>query len=154
MLKNFTVMDVIRSRSDSVATVEDGAIRFNNPTAKELDYAPYVQLLINAKESQFAICACKETDRSSVAFSKPKGEQRYKIKISAPAASSMIYKMMGWDKEKNMSVPGVYLADENAILYDCNAAYEEVKRTWGGNRYKKKAQEETAEEIEEALENE
>ena len=50
MLEKFTVIDLIKTRSNSVATVMNNGIRFNNPTAQELFYPPFIQLLINAKD--------------------------------------------------------------------------------------------------------
>ncbi len=132
MLEKFTVIDLIKTRSNSVATVMNNGIRFNNPTAQELFYPPFIQVLINAKDKQFAIRACNEDEPNSVAFSKPEGQQKYQIKVSAPAAADMIYKMMGWNPEQNWNVPGIYFAKESAIIYDCNSAYEPIaKGGWG-----------------------
>ncbi len=132
MLEKFTVIDLIKTRSNSVATVMNNGIRFNNPTAQELFYAPFIQLLINVKDKQFAIRACNEGEPNSAPFSKPEGEQKYQLKVSAPAAADMIYKMMGWDINDKWNVPGIYFAKESCIIYDCNSAYEPVaKGGWG-----------------------
>lgn len=95
MLEKFTVIDLIKTRSNSVATVSGTNIRFNNPTAQELFYPPFVQLLISAKNKQFAIRDCKETDPNATKFSKPEGEQKYQITVSEPTAADMIVKVMG-----------------------------------------------------------
>lgn len=140
MLEKFTVIDLIKTRSNSVATVMNNGIRFNNPTAQELYYPPFVQLLINAKDKQFAIRASKEDEPNSVPFSKPEGQQKYQIKVSAPAAADMIYKMMNWNPEDNWNVPGIYFAKENCIIYDCKAAYEPVaKGGWAAKKEREAA---------------
>ncbi len=95
MLEKFTVIDLIKTRSNSVATVSGTNIRFNNPTAQELFYPPFVQLLISAKNKQFAIRDCKETDPNATKFSKPESEQKYQITVSEPTADDMIVKVMG-----------------------------------------------------------
>ena len=41
ILEKFTVIDLIRTRSASVATVTGNILKFNNQTAAELHYAPY-----------------------------------------------------------------------------------------------------------------
>lgn len=82
MLEKFTVIDILNTRSDSVATIDGTAVRFNRQTAEELGFAPYVQFLISPKEKQFAIRACKEGDPNAVAFSKPKGAQKNPIMIN------------------------------------------------------------------------
>ena len=141
MLEKFTVIDLIKTRSNSVATVSGTNIRFNNPTAQELFYPPYVQLLINAKGKQFAIRACKETDPHSIKFSKPEGEQKYQITASVPVAADMIFKMMGWKKdEEKWNVPGIYFAEDSAIVYDCSSAYApQPKGGWAVKRMREAA---------------
>ena len=60
MLEKFTVVDLIKTRSASVATVTGNILKFNVQTAAEMHFAPYVQILVNPKDKQFAIRACKE----------------------------------------------------------------------------------------------
>ena len=62
ILDKFTLVDIVKSRSASVATVYPNGLKLNNPTAVELRFTPYVQVYINAKDKQFAVCACKEDD--------------------------------------------------------------------------------------------
>ena len=50
MLDKFTVVDLIKTRSASVATVTGNILKFNVQTAAEMHYAPYVQILVNPKE--------------------------------------------------------------------------------------------------------
>ena len=63
ILSNFTVVDLIKTRSASVVTITGNALKFNVQTAAELHYAPYVQVLVNPKDKQFAIRVCKEDAR-------------------------------------------------------------------------------------------
>ena len=51
ILEKFTVIDLIKTRSASVATITGNVLKFNNQTAGELHYAPYIQVLINPKET-------------------------------------------------------------------------------------------------------
>ena len=118
VLDKFTVIDLIKTRSDSVATIAGSILKFNNQTATELHYAPYIQVLINPKDKQFAIRACKEDAPNAIPFSKPEGEQKYQIKISAAAVVDMIRKMANWSAEDNWNVPGIFFADELALVYD------------------------------------
>ena len=118
VLDKFTVIDLIKTRSASVATIAGSILKFNNQTATELHYAPYIQVLINPKDKQFAIRACKEDAPNAIPFSKPEGEQKYQIKISAAAVVDMIRKMANWSAEDNWNVPGIFFADELALVYD------------------------------------
>ena len=71
ILEKFTVIDLIKTRSASVATITGNVLKFNNQTASELHYAPYIQVLINPKDKQFAIRACKEDAPNAVPFIPP-----------------------------------------------------------------------------------
>lgn len=131
MLEKFTVIDLIKTRSNSVCTVSGNSLKFNTQTAQELDYPAFIQFLIDGKGKQFAIRICKEEAPSSVAFSKPEGQQRYPIRINNATIATMIRKLMGWGEEESWNVPGVYLADEQALVYNLETAFA-PRKTKGG----------------------
>lgn len=140
MLEKFTVIDLIKTRSASVATLINGTVKFNTQTAMELHYPEYVQFLIHAKDKQFAIRACNDEAPNAVKFSKPEGEQRYPIKVSFPAAVDMIRKLMGWPQDENWNVPGIYFADEKALVYDLSSAFRPAaKGGWSAKRQQEEA---------------
>lgn len=138
ILSKFTIVDLIKARSASVATITGTSLKFNPQTAGELGYAPYIQVLINAKDKQFAIRACKDNAQSAIPFSKPEGEQKYAIKIGAATIVTMLRKIAGWSDEENWNIPGVYLAQENALVYDIATAYKPSPR--GGWDAKKQSE--------------
>lgn len=43
MLEKFTVIDILNTRSDSVAAIDGTAVKFNRHTAEELGFPPYIQ---------------------------------------------------------------------------------------------------------------
>ena len=140
ILEKFTVIDLIKTRSASVATITGNVLKFNNQTAAELHFAPYIQVLINPKDKQFAIRGCKEDAPNAVPFSKPEGEQKYQIKISAAAVVDMIRKMANWSAEDNWNIPGIYFAEDDALVYDVSAAYRpSPKGGWTVKRQKEEA---------------
>ena len=143
MLEKFTVIDILKSRSDSVATISGNHLKFNIQTCYDLEYPPFIQVMMNAKDKQFAIRSCKENDPNAMAFSKPKDQQKYAIKILFPAATVMIRKAAGWDAEETWNVPGVYLAEEKALVYDLGAAFKPVAK--GGWKAKKESEARAAE---------
>lgn len=145
ILDKFTVIDLVKTRSASVVTITGNALKFNTQTAAELDFPPYVQLLINPKEKQFAVRACKEEDMNAIAFSKKQGEQKFPIKITATAVTDMIRKMANWPKDENWNVPGIYFANEQAIVYDANTAYKPVSKGGGWKAKKEKEAAQAAE---------
>ena len=143
MLKNFTVIDLIKTRSDSVATVTVDSIKFNFSTAAELHYAPYVQFLISPKDKSFAIRVCKKEDPNAVKFSKPEGEQKYPIKISSAVIAGAIRKMTDWADGETWNIPGVYYAEEEAFVYGMEDAVKPVARGgWSRSRRKEGANDE------------
>ena len=148
ILDKFTVIDLIKTRSASVATISDNAIQFNNATATELHYASHIQVLINPKDKQFAIRACKEDAPNAMPFSKPEGEQKLRIRIRSTPVVDMIRKMANWPAEENWNLPGVYFAEDNAIVYDIAAAYKPSPNGGGWTRKRQKDAEAAA-----ALEN-
>ena len=140
ILKNFTVVDLVKTRSASVVTITGNSLKFNVQTAAELHYPAYIQVLVNPKEKQFAIRACKEGDPNSMPFSKPANEQKYALKITSAIIMDVIRKMGNWPVEENWNVPGIYFADEEAIVYDVNTAYKPVaKGGWTAKKQKEAA---------------
>ena len=140
ILKNFTVVDLVKTRSASVATIAGNNLKFNLQTAVELHYPAYIQVLVNPKEKQFAIRACKEGDLNSMPFSKPANEQKYPLRITSAVVSDIIRKMGEWPVEENWNVPGIYFADEEAIVYDVSTAYKPVsKGGWTAKKQKEAA---------------
>ena len=132
VLEKFKLVELITTRTDSVATFVSGnQIKFNSATHVDLGYPAYVQLFVDEKGKQFAIKACKETDPNAIKFSKPAGEQRYPIKISCAPAANAVRKIMEWSQDEGMNVP----ADEGVIIYALEQAYPPVpKGGWGAKR--------------------
>ena len=140
ILEKFTVIDLVKTRSASVATITGNILKFNNQTAAELHYTPYIQVLINPKDKQFAIRSCREDAPNAVAFSKPEDDQKYQIKISAAAVADMIRKMANWSAEDNWNIPGIYFAEADALVYDVSTAYKpSPKGGWTAKRQKEEA---------------
>ena len=150
MLKNFTVINILDTRSDSVVNINGTGLKFNMQTAQELGYPAYVQVLISPKDKQFAIRPCKENDPSAIEFSKPKGEQKYRVMVRNAVVLKSIREMAPW-KDDNWNVPGIFCAEDVAILYDLKAANKPVYKGggWGVKKQKEAAARAAAEEMEE-----
>ena len=79
VLEKFKLVELITSRTDSVATFMNGnQIKFNAATFVDLGYPEYIQLFVEEKGKQFAIKACKADAPQAIKFSKPAGEDVYK----------------------------------------------------------------------------
>ena len=70
VLEKFKLVELITSRTDSVATFMNGnQIKFNAATFVDLGYPEYIQLFVEEKGKQFAIKACKADGlKSSVIY--------------------------------------------------------------------------------------
>jgi hypothetical protein len=53
----------------------------------------------------------------------------------------MIRKMANWSAEDNWNVPGIYFADEDALIYDVGAAYRPAQKGGGVTSQQKEADE-------------
>ena len=62
ILKGFEVINLKQPKGESVMTVTSNSLKFNKATAVELNYAPYIKVLLNAKTKQIAIQPCSEKD--------------------------------------------------------------------------------------------
>ncbi len=140
MLERFTVIDLIKTRSASVCTITGTVVKFNVQTAQELGYPEYVQFLCDTKGKQIAIRICKEDTPQAVKFSKSKEEQKYPIKLGLAAVTDLVRKMMNWNGEDNWNIPGIYFADEQAIVYNLESAYApKAKGGWAAKREREAA---------------
>ena len=122
ILEKFTVVDLVKTRSASVASISGNALKFNWQTAEELHFPSFVQVLVNPKEKQFAIRACKEDSPNALRFSKTAGEQKTPIKVTSAAVTDMIRKMAGWAEEESWNIPGILFTEDDALVYDLSTA--------------------------------
>ena len=138
VLEKFKLVELITSRTDSVATFMNGnQIKFNAATFVDLGYPEYIQLFVEEKGKQFAIKACKADAPQAIKFSKPAGEQRYPIKISYAPAANAVRRVMQWASEESWNVPGAIFGEEKVIIYSLEQAYAPVPK--GGWTAKKQA---------------
>ena len=131
ILNKFTVVDLVKTRSASVVNITGNQIKFNNATADELDFPAHIQILINPKEQQFAIRACKEDAPNAIPFSRPKEEQKNPIKFTQAVVVDMIRKMAGWGSDEKWNIPGIFFAEEEAIVYDVKTATRPAEKAGG-----------------------
>lgn len=133
MLKNFKVIEVISRKSKANLTFYQGKLKFNHPTAAELDFAPYVQLAYDSNQQCFAIIAATKDDDNAIQFYNRSGETKpYPITLYAKAAIDTIAQMMDWhDENKYYSIPGQRFVEEKAIVFNLKDATEGVIGTRG-----------------------
>lgn len=136
MLKNFKVIELISSKTKALLTVYPNKLKFNVFTAPDLNYTPYVQLLMDPNGKCFAIMACDKNAPNAVPFSRPADAKPYPIVVRVPAAIQQICTTMGWnDKTKYHVIPGQLFYDDKAIVFNLKDADEFTitKRNSGGS---------------------
>ncbi len=139
MLEKFTVIDLVRTRSDAVVTITGNAVKFNNQTAVELHHPSHIQFLILQKEKQFAIRVCKPDAPNAAKFCKGEG-QKGQIRITAPSVVDLLRKMGGWGEDESWNIPGIYFAEDNGLMFDLKTAYKPAARGgWAARRQKEAA---------------
>lgn len=131
ILSKFTVLDLVKTRSASVVTISGNTLKFNNASAAELHYPSHIQILMNPKDKQFAIRACKEDAPNAIPFSKPAEQQKNPIKFTLLAAVDMIRKWGGWSAEENWNIPGIYFSEDKALVYDVKTAVPPAEKHGG-----------------------
>ena len=128
MFEKFTVIDLIKTRSESICIFKGDTIKFNIQTAAELGYPSHIQFLIHAKNKQFGIRVCAEDAPNAAKFSRPEGNQKYSINIRNATVASLVRKVMGWSAEDSWSIPGIIFANERGILYDLGSGKQTKPR--------------------------
>lgn len=126
MLKNFTVIEVISSKTKAQLSFYPNKFKFNQFTAPDLGNPPYVQFLIDTNGKNFAIRVCEKTDENALAFVKRKQSAKaYPVSLACPIAADMIANLMDWhDDTKYYVIPGQKFPDEKAIVFNLNDADE------------------------------
>lgn len=146
ILDSFKLVELITTRTDAVVTFAGGNnIKFNSATHIDLGYPAYIQLFVDEKGKKFAIKVCKENEPQAMKYSKPAGEQKYPIKLTCAPAAKAVRKIMNWDDDQGMNVPGAIFADEGVIIFALEQAYPVAsKGGWTVKRQREAAAAEAA----------
>lgn len=108
---------------------------FTKSLLEEMGWPQYVRPLVSAKDSVFALQACKATDENAYKFSLPRGEQK-KAKYCCTASIKMsVIAAMGdkWNESKYYGFRGTYFPDDKAMVFELKDGYirniESFRRT-------------------------
>lgn len=120
MLKDFTVIEIRKTVGPMNIIIEPKKIRAVRHVVEALEYAPYVQFLINARAKKIAIQPCKEKDAQALRFSKPQAEQgTTSVLVQNESLLTTVRGLMPeWDANTRYSVRGVYSSQDKAVIFD------------------------------------
>ena len=134
MLKNFQVIELISSKTKASLTVYPDKLKFNKDTAPDLDYAPYVQLLMDPNGKAFAVMVCEKDAPNAVPFfTRERDAKPYPIVLRYSAALKQIFTAMNWDDSgKFYVVPGQKFYEDKTIVFNLKDADEHIITTRKG----------------------
>ena len=140
ILKGFEVINLKQPKGESVMTVTSNSLKFNKATAVELNYAPYIKVLLNAKTRQIAIQPCSEKDPNAIKFSNEESKQTYAISIKVPAIQVEFRRMLSFEDENggklSYTLNGTLYPDEQVVIYDIGDVKPEAEKKRRGRRKK------------------
>ena len=140
ILKGFEVINLKQPKGESVMTVTSNSLKFNKATAVELNYAPYIRVLLNAKTSQIAIQPCSEKDPNAIKFSNEESKQTYAISIKVPAIQVEFRRMLPFEDDNggklSYTLNGTLYPDEQVVIYDIGDVKPETEKKRRGRRKK------------------
>lgn len=121
-------------------TVTSNSLKFNKATAVELNYAPYIKVLLNAKTRQIAIQPCSEKDPNAIKFSNEESKQTYAISIKVPAIQVEFRRMLPFEDDNggklSYTLNGTLYPDEQVVIYDIGDVKPETEKKRRGRRKK------------------
>ena len=140
ILKGFEVINLKQPKGESVMTVTSNSLKFNKATAVELNYAPYIKVLLNAKTRQIAIQPCSEKDPNAIKFSNEESKQTYAISIKVPAIQVEFRRMLPFEDDNggklSYTLNGTLCPDEQVVIYDIGDVKPETEKKRRGRRKK------------------
>lgn len=140
ILKGFEVINLKQPKGESVMTVTSNSLKFNKATAVELNYAPYIRVLLNAKTRQIAIQPCSEKDPNAIKFSNEESKQTYAISIKVPAIQVEFRRMLPFEDDNggklSYTLNGTLYPDEQVVIYDIGDVKPETEKKRRGRRKK------------------
>ena len=140
ILKGFEVINLKQPKGESVMTVTSNSLKFNKATAVELNYAPYIKVLLNAKTRQIAIQPCSEKDPNAIKFSNEESKQTYAISIKVPAIQVEFRRMLPFEDDNggklSYTLNGTLYPNEQVVIYDIGDVKPETEKKRRGRRKK------------------
>lgn len=106
--------------SVAIASFSMDGILFNTSSINQLKKTLFVEMLINSETQTFAIRPCSEKDKNCIKWAKQKNDIISPRKVSCKAFISVIYEILGWNKECKYKVRGIKKQknDETLLIFD------------------------------------
>ena len=140
ILEGFEVINLKQPKGESIMTVTSSSLKFNKATAVELNYAPYIRVLVNAKTRQVAIQPCSEKDPNAIKFSNEESKQTYAISVKVPAILLEFRRMLSFENSEGGKITytlnGMLYPEDQVIVYNIDEVKPAEEKKRRGRRKK------------------
>lgn len=127
MLEGFKKLPIMSG--SSFVSITNNGLNFNGNVVVHMQNAKNVILLMNEKEKQIAIQKCDEQTEDKITFFRNKSNRTNGVRFNNREIQQTIAKMMNWNLEQfNYRADGLYLDEEEAMIFDLNKARKFPKR--------------------------
>lgn len=94
----------------------------------------FIRLLVSKRDKRFAVQCCEEIDRD--AYEIPAYDTWEQFEITSIKFINLIYKLAGWDQDKNYKILGYPVEKYRLILYCLDEAKEMTDIEFDSNEQK------------------
>ena len=119
---NFKPLDRVAGKP-TISVTKNG-VGFSKQALSRLDYSHYVQMFINKVDRLLGIRPCSKDDQGAIKFVPEKKEKIDSLRWFNPTFKENIQSLVSNELVNlNFGCEGVYLAEENTLLFDFTKAY-------------------------------
>ena len=130
MLKDFTIIEIVKQVGPLTLIIEPNKLRFVKSVVEALEYTPFVRYLVDGNGKRIAVQLCTEKEPQAVKFSKPQAEQGAHAVLYQNSDLVAIIRglMPEWNSEAKYGINGVYSKADKAVIFDLKEAEEYTRR--------------------------
>ena len=124
---NFQLMEKVAGQP-AISVTKNG-VGFSKQVLSRLGYSHFVLIYINKVDKQLAIKACNQQEKGSIRFVPEKKEKVDSLRWNNPSFRDDIKSLVAKElAEDNFICDGVYVEEDNALLFDFTKARRLDKR--------------------------
>ena len=124
MFEDFSVFNF--SEGLPTLSVTKNGITFSKGVVMKMGYPEFVILLIDKAGKRIAVKACNKNDENAAQFCTAEKKEKnavLSVRWNSKDLLSTVSSMMNWDlKAESYKVEGLFIEEENAVLFDIKKA--------------------------------
>ena len=131
MLDGFELIPLVAGTP--AISITEASISFNKTAVEKLSSPEYVQVLINRANSSLAVVPCSCSEEGARPFLKEGRNPKNGVRWNNNDLKAELVRQVGWDlSNSGKKIKGDYSAEDNALIFDLNAATVLPTRNRGG----------------------